>query len=494
MGVHATMRHKRRLNLNVKELTRLIGFLVLVESGFMLIPFLYSLITGGDEAQAFGISVAVSGVVGAVIMLTVKPRERALGKRDGVLLTTLVWVIFSLFGMLPFMLSEMKLNFAEAFFEAISGFTTTGASVMEGLSEVPAGVHLWRCIMQWLGGIGIIIFTVALLPMLNSSGGVQMFNAEVTGVTHDKMLPRISQTAIRFWVIYCVLTAALIGILLLSPLSAYEAVCHSLATVSAGGYMTCDGTSAAWSAMSVRIPVIIFMFFAGVNFVLLYKASLGQVRQVWRDVNLRSYLGTILGATLFVIIALVASGHRDVEKLIIEPLFQVVSMTSTTCYLVDGLPTWSRVVMPVLFILMVMGACAGSTSGGIKIDRVIFMVKNARNEFKKIIHPNHYYPLTVNGVVKPPELALKVAAFFLFYVMLVALGGLVLTAMGLPLGDAYFTTISCSVNAGLGMGVTESSYGAVPDAGKLVLAFIMLVGRLEIFTVIVLFSRHFWRR
>lgn len=494
MGIHATMRHRHRLNLNVKELVRIIGYLLLVESIFMLIPFLYSLITKGTDAPAFGISVGVSVVVGVAILLSVKPRERGLGKRDGVLLTTLVWVIFSLFGMLPFMLSDMKLNFAEAFFEAISGFTTTGASVVEGVAEVPAGVHLWRCIMQWLGGIGIIIFTVALLPMLNSSGGVQMFNAEVTGVTHDKMLPRISQTAKRFWMIYCVLTAALIGILMLSPMSTYEAVCQSLSTVSAGGYMTCDAESAAWGAMSVRIPVIIFMFFAGVNFVLLYRASMGQVREVWRDVNLRSYVGTILGATLFVVVALIVTGQQDVEQLIVEPLFQVVSMVTTTCYTVDSLPTWSRVVMPVLFILMVMGACAGSTSGGIKIDRVIFMVKNARNEFKKIIHPNRYYPLTVNGVVKPPELALKVAAFFLFYVMLVALGGIVLTAMGLPLGDAYFSTISCSVNAGLGMGVTEASYGAVPDAGKLVLAFIMLVGRLEIFTVIVLFSRHFWRR
>lgn len=489
-----TRRRRRRLNINAPELVRIIGFLILVEAMFMLVPLLYSLITGGAEFKAFAISISASVAVGLGIVLSVRPRVKEMGKRDGMLLTALVWVIFSIFGMLPFMLSDIHLNVAEAFFESMSGFTTTGASVIDDIAGLPRGVNLWRCIMQWLGGVGIIIFTVALLPMLNSSGGMQMFNAEATGITHDKLRPRVSQTAKRLWLIYCVLTVTLGLILWIGPLPLYEAVCHSLSTVSTGGFTSCTDTTGAWSSLSVRIPVLIFMFLGGVNFVLIYRASLGQMRKVWSDINFRSYTITVLLATGFIVAVLIAGGERNLEKLIVEPLFQVVSTITSTGYTVDSLTSWSEAVIPVLLVLMLMGACAGSTSGGIKIDRVIFMIKNAGNEFKKIIHPNRYYPLTVNGVVKPPELVLKVTGFFAFYVIILVTGGIVVSAIGMPLGDAYFATVSCLGNTGLGIGATEASYTAVPDLGKFVLSFIMLVGRLEIFTVIILFSRNFWRR
>ncbi len=487
-------RRRHRLNINAPELVRIIGFLILVEAMFMSVPLVYSLITGGDEASVFAISIAANVAVGLAIVLTVKPRVREMGKRDGMLLTALVWVIFSLFGMLPFILCDIHLNVAEAFFESMSGFTTTGASVISDISDLPRGVNLWRCIMQWLGGVGIIIFTVALLPMLNSSGGMQMFNAEATGITHDKLRPRVSQTAKRLWLIYCVLTVTLGLILWIGPLPLYEAVCHSLSTVSTGGFTSCTDTTGAWSSMAVRIPVIIFMFLGGVNFVLIYRASLGQMRKVWSDINFRSYVITALLASLFISGVLLLGGERGIEEIVVDPLFQVVSTITSTGYTVDSLSSWSEAVIPVLLVLMLMGACAGSTSGGIKIDRVIFMVKNARNEFKKIIHPNRYYPLAINGSVKPPELVLKVAGFFVFYVMILVAGGIIVSAIGMPIGDAYFATVSCLGNTGLGIGETASSYVTVPDAGKFVLSFIMLVGRLEIFTVLILFSRNFWHR
>jgi len=489
------MRRRHRLNINIQELVRIIGFLILVEAMFMLVPFAYSLINDCSEVKAFAISISVNVAVGLSIVLAVKPRVKDIGKRDGMLLTALVWVIFSAFGMLPFILSDIHLNAAEAFFESMSGFTTTGASVIDDISDVPRGVNLWRCIMQWLGGVGIIIFTVALLPMLNSSGGMQMFNAEATGITHDKLLPRVSQTAKRLWLIYFVLTLALGIILWIGPLPLYESVCHSLSTVSTGGFTSCGAdTAEAWSSLSVRIPVLIFMFIGGVNFVLIYRASMGQVRKVWGDVNFRTYTFMVIFGTLFIIATLVIGGQRDMVRLIVDPLFQVVSAITSTGYTVDSVSTWSEAVVPVLIVLMLMGACAGSTSGGIKIDRVIFMVKNAVNEFKKIVHPNRYYPLTINGMVKPPELVLKVTGFFAFYVLILVTGGLVVAIIGMPLGDAYFATVSCLGNTGLGFGTTAASYSSVPDLGKLVLSFIMLVGRLEFFTVIILFSRSFWRR
>lgn len=494
MSQRTYLHARKRLNFNFPELIRIIGFLILIEAVFMLVPLVYSLLKERSEAVAFGISVGINILVGMTIVLKVKPRVREMRKRDGMLLTALVWVIFSLFGMLPFMLCELRLNVAEAFFEAMSGFTTTGASVVENVADIPRGVNLWRCIMQWLGGVGIIIFTVALLPMLNSSGGMQMFNAESTGITQDKIRPRISQTAKRMWGIYCILTLALGVILWIGPLPLYESVCQALSTVSTGGITTCEDTAGAWSSPAVRIPVIIFMFIGGVNFVMIYRASLGQMRRVWTDITFRSYLKTVIVATLFIVIVLVATGHTDVEMLLIEPLFQVVSSITSTGYTVDSLGSWSEAVFPVLVALLVMGACAGSTSGGVKIDRVIFMIRNASNEFKKTVHPNRYYPLTVNGVVKPPELVLKVAGFFVFYVLLLLGGGVFMALIGLPLGEAFFATLSCLGNTGLGVGSIESSYIAVPDAGKVVLSFLMLVGRLEIFTVIILFSRNFWRR
>lgn len=489
------MRSRHRLNINVMELVRIIGFLILVEAMFMLVPFFYSLITDKAEVEAFAISIAANVVVGLSIVLTVKPRVKELGKRDGMLLTALVWVIFSLFGMLPFMLSEMRLSIVEAFFESMSGFTTTGVSVLENIEDVPRGVNLWRCLMQWLGGVGIIIFTVALLPMLNSSGGMQMFNAEATGITHDKIRPRVSQTAKRLWAIYGVLTATLGVILWIGPLPMYEAVCQSLSTVSTGGFNSCSGESAeAWATLGVRIPVIIFMFLGGVNFVLIYRASLGQVRRALSDAIFRGYVVVILLSTLFIVGVVLSDGETDLEKILVEPLFQVVSAITSTGYSVDSVYTWGKVIAPVLMALMLMGACAGSTSGGLKLDRVIFLLKSAKNEIKKVVHPNRYYPLTVNGVVKPPELALKVAVFFVVYLALLMISGLVVSILGMSVDDAYFAVFSCLGNAGLGFGETASSYASVPDAGKLVLSFIMLVGRLELFTVLILFTRSFWRR
>lgn len=437
MNQRTYIRARKRLNFNVAELTRIIGFLILIEAVFMLVPLGYSLIIKSDEAMAFAISVAVNIAVGVAIIMSVRPRTKDMRKRDGMLLTALVWVIFSLFGMLPFMLSDVHLNVAEAFFEAMSGFTTTGASVVEDISDLPRGVNLWRCIMQWLGGVGIIIFTVALLPMLNSSGGMQMFNAEATGITHDKIRPRVSQTAKRMWGIYCILTMALGLILWVGPLPLYESVCQALSTVSTGGITTCEDTAGAWSSPSVRIPVIIFMFLGGVNFVMIYRASAGQFRRVWSDINFRSYVITVLAVTLFIIVMLLRDGHRDISTLLVDPLFQVVSTITSTGYTVEGLGAWSEAIFPVLMVLMLMGACAGSTSGGVKIDRVIFMIRNASNEFKKIVHPNRYYPLTVNGVVKPPELVLKVTGFFAFYVAILVGGGVVMSLIGLPLGEAF---------------------------------------------------------
>lgn len=484
----------RRLNINTKALIRIIGFLLIVESVFMLIPTIVAFSKGGSDADGFLISCCATLIVGLILAISVRPTIREFGKRDGILLTSLMWVVFSLFGMLPFMLGPLHLSLAAAFFEAMSGFSTTGASTINDIAELPHATHLWRCMMQWIGGVGIIIFTVALLPVLNSSGGVQMFNAEATGVTHDKIRPRVSSTAKRLWLVYCILTALLCLILWLGPMDIFNAVCHSFTTVSAGGISTTPESIGAWEHLSVRIPIILFMFLSGVSFFMIYRASIGKVRQVWCDANFRTYLLIVVFASIYVAIVTAIDGERGFANLVVNPIFQVVSAISTTGYTINDINSWNDLIFPILVPLMFMGACAGSTSGGVKIDRIVFMWKNAANEFKKIIHPNRFYPLTINGVAKPPELTSKVTAFFAFYIIIMLFSGLAIAMMGVSLEDAYFATFACLSNSGLGIGEFADSYHAVPAMGKLILSFCMLVGRLEIFTVIILLSRSFWHR
>lgn len=489
-------RRRHRLNINAPELVRIIGFLILVEAMFMSVPLLYSLITGGDEASVFAISIAANVVVGLGIVLTVKPRVREMGKRDGMLLTALVWVIFSLFGMLPFILCDIHLNVAEAFFESMSGFTTTGASVISDISDLPRGVNLWRCIMQWLGGVGIIIFTVALLPMLNSSGGMQMFNAEVTGITHEKLRPRISQTAKSLWAIYFVLTAMVFVLLWIGPMNFFDSLCHAFSTMSTGGFSTRNNSIADWDSNYVKVIVTIFMFLGGVNFALIFKAIHGDIKSLYRNDTFMTYVKIVVAAYVTFVIAIIVNGQaHTIEDVTIDPLFQIITTMSSTGLTASNFLNWGPFVMALLFILMFFGACAGSTSGGAKIDRLLFLLKNTGNELYRSVHPNAIRSVRINGNIVSPDVVDKVIAFLCIYVMIISVGGIVLTAFGLPIVDSFFNSFSCVSNIGLGADTTGmGGFAGMPDIAKWVLSFLMLTGRLEIFTVLILFTPAFWSK
>lgn len=489
------MNRRRRHNINYLAIARIIGFLLIVEGVFMVIPLIVSLCHHERDATAFLISTGSCFAFGLPSLLLSRKGRRDLGKREGMLLTALVWVVFSLFGMIPFIFSSLHLNVSEAFFEAMSGFTTTGVSVWSDVETMPDGLHFWRSMMQWIGGMGIIIFTVALLPMLNSSGGVQMFNAEATGITHDKISPRVSSTAKRLWTIYTFLTVALTVLFWIGPMGLMESLCHAFSTVSTGGFSTKGDSIGAWSSIYVKIVTIIFMFIGGVNFVMIYKASTGKVRQLWGDETFRAYVKIVGFVTAFFIIIIAAKDlWSNVEELIVDPLFQVVSTITSTGFTVTDFSLWGPVVFPLLFMLMFVGACAGSTSGGAKIDRMLYLWKNGRNELNKSVHPNRFYTLAVNGRASSPELLSKVFAFIFIYCLLILVGAVLLALMGLPLSDSFFASLSCVGNTGLGAGVTADSYAIVPDWGKWILSALMLIGRLEIFTVIILFTRGFWKK
>lgn len=490
--------HKGIPFINFPVLLRVIGLLLAIEGAFLLIPLGVCLCYHENDWLDFLITAGVTLGCGAALMFGIKPRTSQMGKREGFLLTAMVWVVFSLFGMLPFMLMEREpLSVSDAFFEAMSGFTTTGATIMTSVSHLSHGAMMWRSLMQWIGGMGIILFTLAVVPMLNSSGGMQMFNAEVTGITHDKLRPRISQTAKSLWIIYTSLTLSLFGLLFLGPMQGFDAICYAFSVMSTGGFATSDEGLSLWQSDYIESVVTVYMFLGGVSFTLIYRLVHRDFRAVWRNDVFRIYIYTIaLVYVLFAVNILCIEGYPGWKEITLDPLFQIVSMISSTGFEVADFANWGTFVLALTFVLMFFGACAGSTSGGAKLDRMIYMLKNCRNEIERCIRPNNILTVRVNGHVIPHDTVSKVVAFLCLYVLIILVGGLVLSAMGMPLIDAFFSSFTCISNTGLTAGITGygGTFAIVPDAGKWVLSFIMMTGRLELFTVLLLFTPSFWHK
>lgn len=487
---------KKRPPVNYPMLIRILGWLLTIEGVFMLFPAATSVYYGESDYLPFLLTALTALTCGALMAQRSRPQFEHLGRRDGYLLTSSVWVLFSIFGMMPFIFSSANASVSDAFFEAMSGFTTTGASVMVEIDSLSHGVHLWRAMMQWVGGMGIILFTLAIIPMLNHSGGMQMFNAEVTGITHDKIRPRISQTAKSLWIIYLALTAILVLLLWAGPMNFFESVCHAFGTISTGGYSTSADSIHAWNSVYVKLVITAFMFIGGVNFALIYRFIHGDFRTLRRSDVLRTYILVIGAMFVLYVIAIVSRGQvNDWQSVTIDPLFQIISTITSTGFTVVNFENWGPFVLAVTFVLMFSGACAGSTSGGAKIDRLLYLFKNAHNEIYRCIHPRSIRSVKVNGKVVSTELVNKVIAFLCIYMLLVVGGGIILSSMGVPVVDAFFSAFSCLSNTGLGAGVTGvgSGYEYLPNAAKWVLSALMLIGRLEIFTVLVIFTPAFWR-
>ncbi len=484
--------------INFRVILRIIGLLLMIEGAFLSIPMATAIVYEEKDWLCFMVTLVLTVVTGFFMAFGIKPRSPRMGKREGFLLTALIWVFFSAFGMLPFIFMENHpLSVSDAFFEAMSGFTTTGATVMGSISHLSHGIVLWRSLMQWIGGMGIILFTLAVVPMLNHSGGMQMFNAEVTGITHDKLRPRISQTAKGLWMIYIALTVILFTLLVLGPMSVFESVCHAFSTMSTGGFSTADDSIEAWDSTYIQAVVTVFMFLGGTSFVLLYRAVHGDFRPIWKNDVFRTYVGIIFCCYLLFVGAILYHGQaHSIKAVTLDPLFQIISTITSTGYEVSSFSSWGTLTLSLTFALMFFGSCAGSTSGGAKIDRLIYLLKNCRNEIVRCIHPNNIFTVRVNDRVIPHETVSKVIAFLCLYVIIIMIGGILLTALGLPLVDSFFSAFSCISNTGLGAGVTGygGSYAIVPDVGKWLLAFIMMIGRLELFTVLILFTPAFWRK
>lgn len=487
-------RHKAYINIIM--LLRVVGWLLMVETAFMLIPFVVALGLNESSAWDFLICLGITGGCSA-IMMSLKPKTREMGKREAILLTSMTWVILSLFGMMPFLICGTHLNVTDAFFETMSGFTTTGASVLNTVTDVPKSILLWRCIIQWIGGLGIILFTLAVVPMLNYQGGMQLFNAEVTGITHDKLRPRVSYTAKGLWTVYILLTAILIVFLSMSRMDFFDAVCYGLSTMSTGGFTNTDMNIDEWQNMYIKTVMTIFMFLGGVNFSLIFNAATGRVKSLFKNDALKWYVFSIVICYLLMCLnILITHNGSELADFTIDPLFQTVSILSSTGLVEPDFHNWGALAMIILPLMMFMGACAGSTSGGAKIDRFIIMVKYIKNEFYKMMHPNSVTTVCINGKGTNQSVVQKTLAFLFLYIIVIIFGGVILTCLGMSVEDSFFCSLSAISNTGLGTETTgiSGNFALVPDAAKWLLSFIMLVGRLELFTVLLLFTTTFWKK
>lgn len=482
-------------NINFPIILRVLGWLLMIEAMFMALPVCVSLIYGEQStAFAFLITLAATLAAGCLMTFGIKPSISTMRKREGLILTASIWLIFSLFGMLPFLITGTLNDPADAFFETMAGFTTTGSSAITDLDDLSHGILFWRALMQWIGGMGIILFTLAVLPMLNYKGGIALFNAEVTGITHERLRPRVSQTAKDLWLVYILLTI-LLAALLIRPMGIFDGVCHALTTMSTGGLSTKNEGINYWHSHYVYLVISVFMFLGGINFTLLFHIFSGRLNRIKKSNTFKWYCLVTVGAIIIIVNRMWYKGLCDnASDRWVLAIFDTIAAITSTGYTSVDYETKGRFITLLLLILMFFGGMAGSTSGGAKIDRFIVMIKNTKNEFYRVLHSNSVTSVRIDNRPIPHPVVAKVIAFLSIYMLVAIFVALLLTMMGMPIFDALYTSISAISNQGLGYGVTAPSgaFGLLPDAAKFLLAFEMLVGRLEVFTVLVLFTRTFW--
>lgn len=482
--------------INFPMLAKTMGCLLIIEAFFMVIPGVAGLVYDEDDWISFIVSGGLTALIGFLMTRFIHPAYSNMGRREGFLLTASVWVVFSFFGMVPLLFCVDGLGVSDAFFETMSGFTTTGASAIPSGTHISHAVHLWRALTQWIGGMGIILFTLAVVPMLNSSGGMQMFNAEVTGITHDKVRPRISQTAKMLWLAYIVLTIAATMALWLGPMDFFDSLCHAFGTLSTGGYTTRAGGVADYNSVYVFGVLTVFMFLGGVNFGLIIRSVTRTPSAAWHNEVFRTYVVLILIASIVFIVGAALSSGGWVNPVL--PIFQVVSVSTSTGYVVPGFASWGSFVVGLVFVMMFMGGCAGSTSGGSKIDRALVLVKYCYSEVRRCVHPNAISAVKLNGKAQPYGLVSKVVAFLCLYVMVILTGALLLMMLGASAGDSFFTAFSCVSNVGLSTADVALGLNAdiatLSDVSRWICSWLMLVGRLEVYTILILMARAFWHR
>jgi trk system potassium uptake protein TrkH len=446
------------------------------------------------------LALILSGVItlacGLAISLPTNKRLKIkfVGKRESYISVTLSWLLFSIFGALPFFLSREIPSFTDAFFESTSGITTTGASILTNIDTLPKGLLFWRSLLQWLGGMGIIVFSLALFPLLGGEA-VQLFDAESTGLVHDKFRPRVTQMAKRLWAIYLTLTAALVALLILGPMNTFDAVCHAFTTISTGGFSTRQQSIAYWDSTYLETIICIFMIFGGINFALVYFLVKGKFKKFFGDEELRWFLSIIVVASLAVAGGLFYKGEGTLIYSLRHAGFQVISTFTTTGFSTTDFVQWGPFFWILFLFLMVVCGCAGSTSGGMKTVRALILAKNTFSEFSRLLNPHAIIPVRLNGRAVSFGIVQRLLAFAFLYIFIILFSWGILTLLGMPILEAMGASVSSISNVGPGFGANgpSGSYAEIPVLAKWYMCVLMIVGRLELFTVLILFTPDFWK-
>lgn len=483
------------------------GLLLLCNGGFMLLAALVSGIYVDGATLDITLAAIVTMFIGVFAMFSTRGHKKEVKRKEGYIIVTFGWIVMSISGMLPYLFSGAIPDVTNAFFETISGYTTTGASILDDIEALPKGILFWRSLTHWIGGMGIIVLAIAILPLLGI-GGMQLFAAEAPGPSADKLHPRISDTAKRLWLIYFGYTMAETLLLKLAGMSFFDAINHSMATLSTGGFSTKNASLAYWNNQPlIQYIVILFMFLAGSNFVLSYFAFKGKVQRVFKDEEFKYYAGFILAFTIIAALVIYFKSHVPVseyhpmvlgegESSFRHALFQVIAVITTTGFVTADFTSWTPFLTILFFGLMFLGGSAGSTAGGIKVMRHLLIIKNGLLEFKRTLHINAVIPVRYNNKTVKEHIVYNIIGFFVLYMLLFIVGALVLGALGLDFTSAIGGAASSLGNVGPALGSLNpvSNFNGLPALGKWWCGFLMLAGRLELFTVLILLTPYFWKR
>ena len=484
--------------IHVKIIHRILGVLLLIESGILLLCALLPIFYGENDLFGFVMASLISVCCGMTFMMigkSARKREGAMTRRDGYIVVAISWVLFSIFGSLPFYISGYIPNFTDAFFETMSGFTTTGATIIQDVEVIPHGLLFWRSLTQWIGGLGIVFFTVAVLPIFGV-GEVQLFAAEAIGPTRNKLHPRISISGRWIITVYLMITILCAVALRLCGMGIFDSINHALTTAATGGFSTKNASIAYFNSHSIEYVITFFMFLSGINFGLIFFLVFrGQVRKLIEDTQFKWYVSLLLLFTVIVGISLFISTPYNGTASFRNALFHVTAIITTTGFTATDYTLWPPFIWMTLGLCFYFGACAGSTTGGMKTIRIAILFKSMRNEFNRILHPNAVLPVRINGKVIPTSTRQSVLTFSIFFFALVFVGWFFYLAIGIDIAEAYGISLSCLSNIGLTIGNNGCNipWSDMPTIGKWFSTFLMLIGRLEVFSVLLIITPSFWK-
>ncbi len=482
--------------INKSVVLNVVGTLVIIIGILMLFCIPFSIYYEDGMIETLIQSSVITLVVGVILKYITRAKKNdEVRKREGYLIVAFGWIAMVLCSTLPYLLSNSIPGVSNAFFETVSGLTTTGSSILNNIEQMPESILFWRSMTQWIGGMGIIVLTIAILPLLGV-GGMELFTSEAPGPTKDKIHPRIKETAKRLWFIYFFLTILQTALLYFADMSFFDAINHALTTMSTGGFSTKQASIGHFNSPIIQYIIILFMFLAGTNFTLLYFGSKLKLKKFWDNDEFKWYLSAIilLLIAIFPIVNSVTNG--SFESSFRHTLFQIVSILTTTGYASADFTTWGAFATFIFFLLLFSGASAGSTSGGMKIVRIVLLIKNGFLEFKRRLHPNAIIPVSLNRMAVAPKTIYNLLAFVFFYLFIFVSGSIALTFIGLDFQDAISASITAVSNVGPGIGSVgpSATFAHLPAAAKWVMSGLMILGRLELFTIAILFTPYFWKR